>query len=83
MTGKKSHQIRVPKGEAYGRTENPKGELGFYLVSDGSLNPYRYHVRSPCFINLTTLEQMAVGHKVADLVGILGSVDIIMGEVDR
>ena len=83
MTGKKNYQVRVPKGEAYGRGENPKGELGFYLVSDGSPNPYRYHVRSPSFINLGSLNEMAVGHKVADLIVILGSHDVVMGEVDR
>lgn len=83
MTGKKNYQVRVPKGEAYGRAENPKGELGFYLVSDGSPNPYRYHIRPPAFVNLTCLNEMAVGHKVADLIVILGSIDITMGEVDR
>jgi NADH-quinone oxidoreductase subunit B/C/D len=76
-------QLRVPAGEAYGRVENPKGELGFYLVSDGSGNPYRYHVRSPSFINLTVLRELCIGHKVADIVGILGSIDIVLGEVDR
>ena len=83
MTGKKNYQVRVPKGEVYGRGENPKGELGFYLVSDGSPNPYRYHVRSPSFINLGSLNEMAVGHKIADLIVILGSHDVVMGEVDR
>ena len=83
MTGKKNYQVRVPKGEAYGRGENPKGELGFYVVSDGSPNPYRYHVRAPSFINLTALNEMAVGNKVADMIVILGSLDIVMGEVDR
>jgi NADH-quinone oxidoreductase subunit C/D len=83
MTGKKNYQIRVPKGEAYGRGENPKGELGFYLVSDGTPNPYRYHVRAPAFINLGALNEMSVGFKVADMIVILGSLDIVMGEVDR
>jgi NADH:ubiquinone oxidoreductase subunit D len=83
MSGKKNYQVRVPKGEAYGRAENPKGELGFYLVSDGSPNPYRYHVRSPSYINLTCLNEMAAGYKVADLIVILGSLDVVMGEVDR
>jgi len=75
--------FRPPKGDAYGRIEAPKGELGFYLVSDGSPQPYRYHIRAPSFINLTILEDMALGHKVADAIIILGSVDIVMGEVDR
>ena len=83
MTGKKNYQIRVPKGEVYGRAENPKGELGFFLNSDGSPNPYRYHVRSPSFINMGALNEMAVGHKIADLIVIFGSLDVVMGEVDR
>ncbi|MBI3021015.1 MAG: NADH-quinone oxidoreductase subunit D [Candidatus Omnitrophica bacterium] len=75
--------FRPPRGEAYGRIEAPKGELGFYLVSDGSSQPYRYHVRAPSFINLTVLEDMCLGYKVADVIIILGSIDIVMGEVDR
>ena len=83
LPGKKSYQIKVPAGEAYSRVENPKGELGFYVVADGSPTAYRYHVRSPSFINLTALEQMCLGHTIADVVGILGSLDIVLGEVDR
>jgi len=75
--------FKPAKGEAYGRVEAPKGELGFYLVSDGSSQPYRYHVRAPSFMNLTVLEDMCLGHKVADVIIILGSVDIVLGEVDR
>ena len=75
--------FRPPKGEAYGRIEAPKGELGFYLVSDGSPQPYRYHIRAPSFVNLTVLEEMCLGHKVADVIIILGSIDIVLGEVDR
>ncbi|MBI4597524.1 MAG: NADH-quinone oxidoreductase subunit D [Candidatus Omnitrophica bacterium] len=75
--------FRPPKGEAYGRIESPKGELGFYLVSDGTPQPYRYHIRAPSFVNLTILEDMCLGHKVADVIIILGSIDIVMGEVDR
>ncbi len=78
---------RVPVGEAYGRVENPKGELGFYVVSEGDekgpQNPWRYHVRAPSFINLTALGPMCKGHKVADVVAILGSIDIVLGETDR
>jgi NADH-quinone oxidoreductase subunit D len=70
-------------GEAYGRIEAPKGELGFYLISDGASNPYRYRVRPPSLINLTVLEDMCLGHNVADVVLIFGSVDIVLGEVDR
>ena len=75
--------FRTKPGEAYGRIEAPKGELGFYLISDGGPNPYRYRVRPPSLINLTILEDMCVGHIVADVVVILGSVDIVLGEVDR
>ena len=83
QSGKKLWNIRVPAGEAYGRAENPKGELGFYIVSDGTDHPYRYHVRGPSFINLTALEMMCKGHLVADVVAILGSIDIVLCEVDR
>ena len=75
--------FRPKAGEAYGRIECPKGELGFYLISDGSPNPYRYRVRPPSLINLTVLEDMCLGQTVADAVIILGSVDIVLGEVDR
>jgi len=83
MTGKPAYQVRVPAGESYGRVEGPKGELGFYLVSNGKPNPWRYHVRAPTFINLTSLSPMSRGGKVADVVAILGSIDIVLGEVDR
>lgn len=83
QTGKKQYQVRVPAGEAYSRVEGPKGELGFYVVSDGKANPYRYHVRAPTFINLTSLEKMCIGNKIADAVVILGAIDIVLGEVDR
>jgi NADH-quinone oxidoreductase subunit D len=75
--------FRPKPGEAYGRIEAPKGELGFYLISDGTPNPYRYRVRPPSLINLTVLEDMCLGHNVADVVLIFGSVDIVLGEVDR
>ena len=75
--------FRPKAGEAYGRIESPKGELGFYLISDGSPNPYRYRVRPPSLINLTVLEDMCLGRSIADVVIILGSVDIVLGEVDR
>jgi NADH-quinone oxidoreductase subunit C/D len=81
--GPSAYQFKVPAGEAYGRIEGPKGELGFYIVSNGTANPWRYHVRAPTFINLTSLEEMARGGKVADVVTILGSIDITLGEVDR
>jgi NADH-quinone oxidoreductase subunit D/NADH-quinone oxidoreductase subunit C/D len=81
--GKPQYQVRVPPGESYGRVEGPKGELGFYLVSTGKPNPWRYHVRAPSFINLTPLALMCRGMKVADVVIILGSIDIVLGETDR
>ena len=83
LTGKPQYQVRVPAGEAYGRVEGPKGELGFYVVSNGKPNPWRYHVRAPSFINLTSLEKTCVGNKIADFVAILGAVDIVLGELDR
>ena len=79
----KIRNFRPPQGEAYGRIEAPKGELGFYLISDGSPQPYRYRVRPPSLINLTILEDMCLGHTVSDAVIILGSIDIVLGEVDR
>ena len=87
IAGSKLHTPRVPLGESYGRIENPKGELGYYVVSagdpKGTQNPWRYHVRAPSFINLTALGEMSKGHKVADVVAILGSIDIVLGETDR
>ncbi|MFC1918080.1 NADH-quinone oxidoreductase subunit D [Chloroflexota bacterium] len=77
------HLVRPPAGEAYGRLETPKGELGFYLVSDNSIAPYRCHVRPPSLINLNPLREMIIGWKVQDLITIFGSIDITMGEVDR
>ena len=80
----KNHRnFKPPLGEAYARVEAPKGELGIYVVSDGSNQPWRYHVRAPSFINLTILEDMCLGEKLADAIVILGSVDIVLGEVDR
>ena len=83
QTGKKNYSVKMPAGEAYHRIEGPKGELGFYLVSNGKPNPWRYHVRSTSIINLTSLAEMCRGHKIADVVVILGSIDITLGEVDR
>ena len=83
MALKPMYQVRVPPGEAYGRVEGPKGELGFYIVSNGKPCPWRYHVRAPSFINLTAFGPICVGQKVADVVAVLGSIDIVLGEVDR
>ena len=75
--------IRPPAGEAYAFVEAPKGELGFYIVSDGGISPYRCKIRSPSFINLTALKEMTIGSKIADLIIIFGSLAVNMGEVDR
>ena len=83
MGGKGGYTLRPPEGEVYSRVEAPKGELGFYLVSDGKANAYRYHVRAPSYINLNALGPMSVGYKIADAVVILGAIDIVLGEVDR
>ena len=79
----KQRGFKPPVGEAYGRIESPKGELGFHLVSEGGEKPYRYHIRPPSLINLTLLEEMCLGSKLADAMVILGSIDIVLGEVDR
>ncbi|RLC93571.1 MAG: NADH-quinone oxidoreductase subunit D [Chloroflexi bacterium] len=75
--------LRPPKGEAYGRIEGPQGELGFYIVSDNSIAPYRLHIRPPTLINLTALRDMIRGWKLADAIATFGSIDICLGEVDR
>jgi len=77
------HLVRPPAGEAYAHIESPKGELGFYVVSDDSIAPYRCHVRPTSLINLAALREMVRGWKVADLILIFGSIDICLGEVDR
>jgi NADH-quinone oxidoreductase subunit D len=77
------HVIRPPAGDAYAHIEAAKGELGFYVVSDNSIAPYRCHIRPTSLINLTALREMVKGWKVADLILIFGSIDITMGEVDR
>ncbi len=75
--------VRPPAGDAYAHVESPKGELGFYLVSDGSIAPYRCKIRSPSLINLTVLRDILIGWKLADMIVTFGSIDINMGEVDR
>lgn len=78
-----SEGVRVPPGEAYGAVEAPKGELGFYIVSDGSAKPYRFRIRPPSFINLQSIEHIAPGHLIADIIALIGTIDIVLGEVDR
>ena len=83
IMGKVPRVLKPPIGEAYHAIEAPKGVLGFYIVSDGTTNPYRLRVRPPSFINLQALDKMAKGSLIADLVAIIGTLDIVLGEVDR
>ncbi len=83
LKGKVSKIVKPPAGEAYYTVEGAKGQVGYYIVSDGGKNPYRLHVRSPSFINLQGLETMCKGDLVADLVAVIGSLDIVLGEIDR
>ena len=75
--------VKVPKGEIYVRTETPRGELGYFIVSEGDKIPYRVKVRSPAFCNLSVLQAIAPGIMIGDLVAVLGSLDIVLGEIDR
>jgi NADH-quinone oxidoreductase subunit D len=76
--------MKAPKeGEVYWSIEGPKGEIGFYIVSDGTTNPHRCHVRAPSFINLQVLPEITEGQLLADLVALIGTTDIVLGEVDR
>jgi NADH-quinone oxidoreductase subunit D len=75
--------IKPPAGEVYSATESPRGELGLYIVSDGTDTPYRVQCRAPSYVNLTSLGYVSSGHMIADFVAILGSMDIVLGEVDR
>jgi NADH-quinone oxidoreductase subunit D len=75
--------IKPPAGQIYSRAESPRGEIGFYIISDGSPKPYRYKVRSPAYVNLSALPEMLKGCLIADCVAVLGSVDIVLGEIDR
>lgn len=81
--GKVAKTFRVPPGEGYGHLEAPRGDLGFYIVSDGTPSPYRMHIRPPSFVNLQVLQVLLKGWKVSDVISILGSIDIVLGEVDR
>jgi NADH-quinone oxidoreductase subunit D len=76
-------KLRAPVGDLHSRVESPRGELGFYLVSDGSERPHRYRVRAPAFANLSAVPVILPGCFVADCVAVLGSIDIVLGEVDR
>ncbi len=76
-------RIKPPVGQVYARVENPRGELGYFIISNGTPNPFRIKVRGPSFVNLSVMNELCKGHMVADIITILGSVDIVLGEVDR
>lgn len=76
-------RVKPPVGQVYARVENPRGELGYFIISDGSVNPFRIKVRAPSFVNLSVMAELCKGHMVADVVAILGSIDIVLGEIDR
>jgi NADH-quinone oxidoreductase subunit D len=78
-----SEGFRVPEGEAYAAVEHPKGEFGIYIVSDGANKPYRLKIRPPGFAHLAALDEMGRGHMIADAVAIIGTMDIVFGEIDR
>jgi NADH dehydrogenase I D subunit len=78
-----SKWVPMPKGDVYVATEGPKGELGFYIVSDGSGRPYRIKIRAPSYVNLSALSKMATGRMMADVVACIGTIDIVLGECDR
>jgi NADH-quinone oxidoreductase subunit D len=75
--------FHVPEGEVYAAVEHPKGEFGIYIVSDGANKPYRLKIRPPGFAHLASLNEMASGHMIADAVSIIGTMDIVFGEIDR
>ena len=83
ILGKVGKVLKPPPGEVYHSIEAPKGELGYYIVSDGTTQPYRVRIRPPSLINLEALDQMIRGHLVADVVAVIGTLDIVLGEVDR
>jgi NADH-quinone oxidoreductase subunit D len=75
--------MHVPEGEAYAAVEHPKGEFGVYFISDGANKPYRMKLRSPGFAHLSALSELAKGHMIADAVAIIGTIDIVFGDIDR
>lgn len=75
--------MHVPEGEAYAAVEHPKGEFGIYMISDGANKPYRLKIRAPGYVHLSALDEMSRGHMLSDVVAIIGTQDIVFGEVDR
>ena len=76
-------RIKPAVGTVYARVENPRGDLGYFIISDGSTSPYRVKVRAPSFVSMQILNELCKGYMVADVVTILGSIDIVLGEIDR
>jgi NADH-quinone oxidoreductase subunit D len=83
IMGKVKKVIKLPEGEIYSRTECPRGELGYHIISKGDKVPYRLKVKSPCFTHTSLLGEIAPGQMIADFVASIGSIDIVLGEVDR
>ena len=83
MASKMPRMLRLPAGEVYARIESPRGEYGWYFVSKGGNRPYRSKLRSPCFCNLSALREMTIGEYFSDSMAIVGSLDLVMCEVDR
>jgi NADH-quinone oxidoreductase subunit D len=75
--------MHVPEGEAYACVEHPKGEFGIYMVSDGANKPFRMKIRAPGFAHLSAMDELARGHMIADVVALMGTMDIVFGEIDR
>ena len=78
-----SEGYSVPEGETYTSIEHPKGEFGVYIVSDGANKPYRLKIRPPSFAHLAAINEMVEGHMIADVVSVIGTLDIVFGEIDR
>ncbi len=83
IVGKVPKSLRVPEGEAYHVVESPRGELGYYIIADGSDTPYKCKIRAPSFCNLQAIAPLSKGHLIADVVTLIGSIDIVLGDVDR
>jgi len=83
VRGKVPKIVKPPVGEFYSAVEGPRGELGYYIVSDGSALPFRVRIRPPTFMSLQALRRLVRGHLVADVVAIIGTLDIVLGEIDR